>query len=130
MQYLVQRWHSGKRMGSNVTVSCKRKPTENIQPAVFQLGQPVSSQNFSNSFFRNNKIKTENEPHSNTVFNQKTQYQPVPSTNNRNSGSAFEQNNPRPSSPNTSQELPPWSGYTPPSKDKRESVAQIERVGR
>lgn len=48
MRYLVRRWHSGKRI-----IKAAEKPNENPH---FQVGHPVSSQNFSTN--------TKNEPKS------------------------------------------------------------------
>lgn len=48
MKYLVKRWHSGKRI-------TRKKPSPPVQ---FQLGQPVSSQNFAPSALNQSKSET------------------------------------------------------------------------
>lgn len=146
---MVQRWHTGTRIGATATLThSRRKLTQNHHPPtrLFHLGQPVSSQNFTNSYFRNNLLhrpieNDENNPIYNTttattttnnnsnnnhyqlvqdVFNNGNivNIQPVPTTS-RNARSAFDE---RPTTtttiPSPRLNEPPWSGESPPSKDR------------
>lgn len=120
MHFMVQRWHTGKRLGATsvpITHSRRQLKTNVPQQTAFQLGQPVSSQNFSNSrtsVVLNRPLQTDDPNYNNqnnNVFND------VPSTSSR---SAFNDDR-LPDTPTTQvphHELPPWSGATPPSKDR------------
>lgn len=127
MRYLVQRWHSGVRLGATSILTHSRrlqKTTNQQRQTTFQLGQPVSSQNFSNSHFQNTAIyraaiANEDQDHvlnnptyipNQLVFNESNQ--PVPSTS-RNLRSALDE-----SPISVSTHDIPWSGLTPPSKDR------------
>lgn len=104
MKYLVKRWHTGVRIAENMNSRHYKHletKTQSKLPADFHVGQPVSSQLFSN-------IPTSSQ----TVRN--TNPFVVPDT--RLEG--------RPST--SKDEIPPWSGSTPPSK---EQAAQKIRIG-
>lgn len=129
MRFMVQRWHTGKRIGASsapiITHNRRQLKTNVSQQTAFQLGQPVSSQNFSNPHYSNRSSVVLNLPldtddpvynnninRNNNLFNND-----VPSTSSR---SAF--NDDRPQGTHATQvpnqQLPPWSGVTPPSKDR------------
>lgn len=124
MRYLVQRWHTGKRIGA---VTYRHQARQNPHPqTAFHLGQPVSSQNFANPLFRNTRLhrplgtdealltNNANPVDNADMFAETAASQAMPG-NSRHLRSAFEEG---PMTPPRSHELPPWSGATPPSKDR------------
>ncbi|KAF5306240.1 hypothetical protein FQA39_LY08938 [Lamprigera yunnana] len=101
MQFLVNRWHSGVR--EMMYHHCCTKPVRLVNPSPnyvpfvhthFQVGQPVSSQNFPIP------LVPPIDPNLNRS--------PVPSTSKQSGGSLRS---------SSSSDLYPWSGQTPPSKD-------------
>lgn len=88
MHYLVQRWHTGKRLGTATILTHGRRKNNTKtnyqfqQQTVFHLGQPVSSQNFINPHQKSSILHHNNDEliynFNNDIINQA-----VPSTSNR-----------------------------------------------
>ncbi|XP_018561840.1 centromere-associated protein E isoform X3 [Anoplophora glabripennis] len=109
MKYLVRRWHSGVRIAEKINSRHYRhqsaKQTETAFPAQFQVGQPVSSQFFSNNVGgRFGALGPKNFFHTNQTDSQE---------NAAFGGFDEERVSPSP----TVRDLPPWSGSSPPSKE-------------
>ncbi|KAK5641438.1 hypothetical protein RI129_009985 [Pyrocoelia pectoralis] len=109
MQYLVQRWHSGVRGIVRVRNRYHQKMiampytsslnNSTVAATQFQVGQPVSSQNFPFQIIS----PVYSQLHTNPVL--------VPSTSQHHDNSLVQ------SDAGGSSDQNPWSGQTPPSKD-------------
>lgn len=99
MKYLVKRWHSGVRIAEKVNSRhYKNLPAKtDFKATNFHVGQPVSSQLFSQAPF-NRKVNNPFE-----VIQRENDRVPVQSTT----------------------ENVPWSGSTPPSRDKNDGRVRI-----
>lgn len=111
MKYLVRRWHSGVRIAEKVNSRHYRhhkvKLPETTFPAQFQVGQPVSSQ-----FFSNNASGHYGATGPNNFF----QTDEMDAQEN----AAFGYNDGKVSPAGSTRSHLPWSGNTPPSKEGSE----------
>lgn len=137
MQYLVLRWNTGKRVGCNkpfsqylnfynINSQIPRPP-----PAHFQVGQPVSRQNFTNPLYANRHVNSINcsqrinaeefEENSNLNGSRIHQRQSFASPSN---GFALGEIT---KTPHCAKSPATWSGMTPPSKDTNSSLEDRRR---
>lgn len=101
MKYLVKRWHSGVRISEKINMRHYKNININEPkiPTNFHVGQPVSSQQFSNIPTTSQTVRSTNPFIANLVVEEK------PSTSR--------------------EEIIPWSGHTPPSKEKTDQMIRI-----
>lgn len=120
MQFLVQRWHSGKRgirsHHHHRVPTFSQQSTRLSNPAShstahFQVGQPVSSQNFPLPHIP--VLSNTHRFHSLDVTNN-----PIHNSPQHGGQVMTNSENRRPTTPTSPVDLGPWSGVTPPSKDQ------------
>lgn len=113
MKYLVRRWHSGVRIAEKINSRHYRhlsaKQPDTTFPTQFQVGQPVSSQFFSNNVSGHYAVTDSRD-----FFHADRQ---LGAQENAAFGS---QNGERASPVSSSRDHVPWSGNTPPSKESNE----------
>ncbi|XP_057661015.1 cytadherence high molecular weight protein 2-like isoform X1 [Diorhabda carinulata] len=111
MKYLVRRWHSGVRIAEKINARHykPRKRTEiNTQPAQFQVGQPVSNQ-----FFLNVPTNTNTTRNLNPFVIQEEA---------KDESNRLEEVRELNRNEELLERSVPWSGTTPPSKEKRSKI--------
>ncbi|GJQ85464.1 hypothetical protein Trydic_g23887 [Trypoxylus dichotomus] len=122
MKYMVQRWHSGRRIATYAQPPVRNCNATHVAPnhnaplstTQFQVGEPVSSQNFHTPSLRLDQDTS--HPHrTGAVFSRSPihrlgQFEQAPNVRLNRDGTRTPRNN--------TDESAPWTGLTPPQNDR------------